>query len=47
MNDNAGALIDHQGQKGAIQSHRGEQILIQRLLPFAVIKRREATGWRG
>jgi hypothetical protein len=40
-------LINHQGQEGPIQSHRREQVLVQCPVPFAIIKLREATGWRG
>ena len=31
----------------AVDPHGREQILVQRLVPLAVIKRREATSWRG
>jgi hypothetical protein len=36
-----------QDPERAQRQHRREQVLIQRLVPFAVIKHRETTGGRG
>src|SRR6266404_6999025 len=47
MDDDAGALFDHQWQQGAIEAHGGEQVLVERFVPFVVVKYGESARWCG
>jgi hypothetical protein len=39
-------LGDHRGYQGTIQTDRGEQVLVQGLVPFVVIEHGEPAGRR-
>jgi hypothetical protein len=41
-----GALLDHLGQKGSIQTNRRQKVLVQRSVPFIVIEHCEASRRR-
>jgi hypothetical protein len=43
LGHHAGALPDHRRQKRAIQTDRREKVLVQRLVPFAVVEHASPT----